>query len=87
MKALTHSLFLIFCTFLLQALFLHSYSNPLHAEPIEEDEWEAAAPEPDNPKVNWLDSSHGYLTNQTQTLANWMDSFFGDENYDSEQAE
>ena len=55
-------------------------------EPVEEP-WEAAAPEADDPKVNWLDGSQGYLTDQTQILANWMDSFFGDSDYDSEQAE
>ena len=76
----------MYCIFLLQVLFLLSFSHPLLAESIEDD-WEAAAPEPDDPKVNWLDGSHDYLTNRTQTLANWMDSFFGDSNYDSEQAE
>ena len=85
-KAQTRALLLFCCTFLLPALFLSSYSHSLLAEPVEE-EWEAAAPESNDPKVNWLDGSHGYLTNQTQALANWMDSFFGDTDYDSEQAE
>ncbi|MDG1205406.1 MAG: hypothetical protein P8N51_08540 [Pseudomonadales bacterium] len=84
-KAQTRALLLFCCTLLLPALFLSSYSHSLLAGPVEED-WEAAAPDSDDPKVNRLDGSHGYLTNQTQTLANWMDSFFGDTDYDSEQA-
>lgn len=51
------------------------------------EDWEGTGPEPDDPTVNWMDTSHLYLTNQTQALANWMDSFFGDETYDAEQAE
>ena len=51
------------------------------------EDWEAAAPASDDPELNWLDNSQAYLTNQTQALANWMDSFFGDSIYDAEQPE
>lgn len=85
-KISIHSFAVSLCLLILQPLFLITYSNSLLAETVEE-EWEAAAPEPDDPKVNWVDGSHDYVANQTQALANWMDSFFGDANYDSEQAE
>ncbi len=51
------------------------------------DNWEAAAPEANDPQVNWADSSQAYLSNRTQALVNWMDSFFGDTTYDTEQPE
>lgn len=37
--------------------------------------------------INWVDTTHAYATDQTQALTEWMDSFFGDPNYDLEQAE
>ncbi len=40
-------------------------------------------PEPDN----WVDSSHGYLTDQANALTRWVDDFFGDQETDLEQAE
>ncbi len=55
--------------------------------------WEAAAPEPldpndpEEPPINWVDTSHAYATNQAQALTEWMDDFFGDPNYDLEKAE
>jgi hypothetical protein len=60
--------------------------------------WEAAAPadgvppgeaplEPGEPPVNWADYSHAYVTDQAQALTEWMDSFFGDPNYDIEKPE
>ena len=58
--------------------------------------WEAAAPDPNDydpdsfsadGEPNWVDTSHAYVTNQTQALTEWMDDFFGDPEYDLEQAE
>ena len=67
------------------------------AEPVAEAEqkdeiegWEAAAPapaDPNEPPLNWVDTSHAYATNQAQVLTQWMDNFFGDPNYDIEKAE
>jgi len=37
--------------------------------------------------ITWVDNTHAYATDQTQALAEWMDSFFGDPNYDLESAE
>ncbi len=71
-------------------LFWSQYSRgePVPDSDVQQSEgWEAASPEPDDPQVHWLDNSHLYLTDRTQALANWMDSFFGDTEYDSEQAE
>jgi hypothetical protein len=39
------------------------------------------------PPVNWVDASHTYATNQAQSLTQWMDAFFGDPEYNVEQAE
>jgi hypothetical protein len=36
---------------------------------------------------NWIDTSHAYATDQAQALTEWMDDFFGEPNYDLEQAE
>ena len=50
--------------------------------------WEAAAPQrAGESPINWVDSSHAYATDQAQALTEWMDSFFGDPNYDLEKAE
>ena len=58
--------------------------------------WEAAAPDPNDydpddfdeeGDINWVDTSHAYVTNQTQALTEWMDDFFGDPEYNLEQAE
>ena len=50
--------------------------------------WEAAAPQrAEESPINWVDSSHAYATDQAQALTEWMDSFFGDPNYDLEKAE
>ncbi len=43
--------------------------------------------DPNEPPVNWVDTSHAVITNQAQALTEWMDAFFGDPNYDLEQAE
>jgi len=48
------------------------------------------APVPPDPNAvgsNWVDSSHAYVTHQAETLTRWMDRFFGDPNYNLEQAE
>lgn len=37
--------------------------------------------------INWVDTSHAYATDQAQALTEWMDDFFGEPNYDLEQAE
>lgn len=101
-RTVIRSLQPIFRAFLLPSFLLLAYRSQLQAEPVEdsiiepmmepieeliEEPWEAAAPEADDPKVNWLDGSQGYLTDQTHILANWMNSFFGDSDYDSEQAQ
>lgn len=51
--------------------------------------WEAAAPEqdPNEPAINWVDTSHAALTDQAQRMTEWMDDFFGDPEYILEQAE
>ena len=60
--------------------------------------WQAADPgdevlvgedllESGEPPVNWADQSHAYVTDQAQALTEWMDSFFGDPNYDIEKPE
>ena len=42
---------------------------------------------PDEPPVNWVDSSHAFATDQAQALTQWMDSFFGNPEDDLDQAE
>lgn len=42
---------------------------------------------PGEDEINWVDTSHAYATDQAQALTEWMDDFFGDPNYDLEQAE
>ena len=84
-RTVIRSLQPIFRAFLLPSFLLLAYSSQLQAKPVEEsiiepmmepieelieEPWEAAAPEADDPKVNWLDGSQGYLTDQTQILAN-----------------
>jgi hypothetical protein len=39
------------------------------------------------PPLNWVDTSHAVITNRAQALTEWMDAFFGDPNYNLEQAE
>lgn len=69
-------------------------------EPILPEETEEAAQEeedeliegpwvedPEEVPINWVDESHAYATNQAQALTEWMDAFFGDPEYDAEQAE
>jgi hypothetical protein len=36
---------------------------------------------------NWVDASHSYASDQAQALTQWMDDYFGDPNYELEQAE
>ena len=101
-RTVIRSLQPIFRAFLLPSFLLLAYRSQLQAEPVEdsiiepmmepieeliEEPWKAAAPEADDPKVNWLDGSQGYLTDQTHILANWMNSFFGDSDCDSKQAQ
>jgi hypothetical protein len=43
--------------------------------------------DPNNPPVTWVDHGHAVMTNQAQALTEWMDAFFGDPNYNLEQAE
>lgn len=43
--------------------------------------------ETEEPPITWVDSSHGYATDRTQALTQWMDNFFGDPIDDLEQAE
>ena len=43
--------------------------------------------DPNEPPINWVDESHAVVTNRAQALTEWMDAFFGDPNYNLEQAE
>jgi hypothetical protein len=65
---------------LITLLFLPllSWSQPEQGDP---------EPAPDEPDINWVDTSHAYATNKTQDLTQWMDDFFGDTVNDLEQAE
>ncbi len=70
-------------------LLLTINSSGLKAGDEDEDHlgtWDAYMPEEDEPPINWPDNSHAYLTNQTQSLAGWMDAFFGDSAHDAEIA-
>ncbi|MDA8752688.1 hypothetical protein N9M39_00845 [Halieaceae bacterium] len=51
--------------------------------------WEAAVPEddPNEPPINWVDTSHAALTDRAQRMTEWMDGFFGDSEYILEQPE
>ncbi len=48
---------------------------------------EASAPADPNEPEHWLDSSHEYATGQAQALTEWMDSFFGEPDYEVELPE
>jgi hypothetical protein len=39
------------------------------------------------PEANWIDDTHAAATDRAQALTEWMDDFFGDPEYDLEQAE
>jgi hypothetical protein len=41
----------------------------------------------DETSIMWVDDGHAYATDQAQALTKWMDSFFGDQNYDIEKPE
>jgi len=50
--------------------------------------WEAAEPDEElELEANWIDGSHAMATDQAQALTEWMDNFFGDPEYNLEQAE
>jgi hypothetical protein len=59
--------------------------------------WQADAPDargtaeelehPEDTEHNWVDTSHNYATDQAQALTQWMDDYFGEPNYELEQAE
>ena len=61
------------------------------------DGWQADAPDaggtadelerPEDTEDNWVDTSHNYATDQAQALTQWMDDYFGEPNYEIEQAE
>ena len=54
----------------------------------EQDQASAPTPTDDTePPINWVDDSHTYATNQAQALTEWMDRFFGDPEWNIEQAE
>jgi hypothetical protein len=68
------------------------------APPEQEDEglieeyissWEAAEPEADDEDeaVNWVDTGHAYATGRSLALTRWMDDYFGDNEYLSEEAD
>ncbi|MDX1558522.1 MAG: hypothetical protein R3193_06425 [Marinobacter sp.] len=48
--------------------------------------WEAAEPEADDDeRLTWIDTSHAVATGRAQALTNWMDDYFGDPEYISEE--
>jgi len=50
--------------------------------------WEAAEPnETLDLETSWLDDTHEVATDSAQALTEWMDNFFGDPQYNLEQAE
>jgi hypothetical protein len=50
--------------------------------------WEAAEPDEElELDANWIDESHAVATDHAQALTEWMDNFFGDPEYNLEQAE
>lgn len=50
--------------------------------------WTAPVPpDPNAVSSNWVDTGHAYVTHQAEALTQWMDHFFGDPNYNLEQAE
>jgi hypothetical protein len=50
--------------------------------------WTAPVPpDPNATSSNWVDTGHAYVTHQAEALTQWMDQFFGDPNYNLEQAE
>ena len=50
--------------------------------------WTAPVPpDPNAVSSNWVDTGHAYVTHQAEALTQWMDQFFGDPNYNLEQAE
>jgi len=42
---------------------------------------------PEDAETNWVDESHAYATDKAQALTDWMDNYFGDPNYDLEDAD
>lgn len=60
----------------------NSVDPRLETEPVE-----ATTPKQSEDEANWIDTSHAYATDQAQALTEWMDDFFGDPNYDLEEAE
>ena len=55
------------------------------SEPVENDEITEVIVLDQAP--HWVDSSHSFATNRAQTLAQWMDDFFGAEVRDAERAD
>jgi hypothetical protein len=41
----------------------------------------------EDPPITWVDTSHAYATDQAQALTQWMDDFFGNPEYNLDQAE
>lgn len=58
----------------------------VEGEEVAPDE-EAVPEDPNEVPINWVDTSHGFATNQALALAQWMDDFFGDPEYDADRAE
>jgi hypothetical protein len=80
----------LFAAFRYMAFLLAFSAFDLQASDHDEDRlasWEALVPDEGDPPINWIDNSHSYLTNRTQSLAGWMDAFFGDPAHDADKAE
>ncbi len=77
---------LITCLLLLPAM-VWANSDTSDDPPLESEALEATSPEVLEDDANWIDTSHAYATDQAQALTEWMDDFFGDPNYDLEEAE
>jgi hypothetical protein len=43
--------------------------------------------EPEEGDRNWVDNSHGYVTDRANALTRWVDDFFGDQEADQDMAE
>ncbi|MEM9255687.1 MAG: hypothetical protein AAGA91_09575 [Pseudomonadota bacterium] len=77
----------LYTLFLLPALAWGDSNVPAHDDNTRPDPGETGREESSPESLNWVDSSHAYASNQAQALAEWMDNYFGDPNYELEQPE
>lgn len=48
---------------------------------------ETGAEDPNDIPLTWMDTGHSFATTQALSLAQWLDDFFGDPEYDADRAE